>query len=90
LRHNTFDREGAVSGVLPVVPYIPALVDGFSYDIRDSKRHGHGHPYSSGYGGSQLAGSSAYGAYESYSLGWDGTVWLPSQNNISRMRNHAY
>ncbi|MCI52952.1 KH domain-containing protein, partial [Trifolium medium] len=92
----------------PVVPYIPAPVDGLdglSYYAIDSKRHGRGHSYSSGYvgshdlgadntygsyGGSKLTGSSAYGAYESYSLGWDSTIWLPSQNNVSRRRNRAY
>lgn len=108
LRANLFDREGAVPGFLPVLPYIPAPVDGpdvLNYDSRDVKRHGRGHSYSSGYGGSsdlgpgdtygsyassQLAGGSGYGDYESYSLGRNSTVWLPSQNNVSRRRNHAY
>ncbi|XP_058778819.1 RNA-binding KH domain-containing protein RCF3 [Vicia villosa] len=108
LRANLFDREGAVSGFLPVLPYIPAPADssdGLGYDSRDGRRHGRGHSYSSGYGGSndlgagdtygsyggsQLPGSSAYGDYESYSLGRDSTVWLPSQSSVSRRRNHAY
>ncbi|KAF7820517.1 KH domain-containing protein HEN4 [Senna tora] len=87
LRANIFDREGAVSAFLPVLPYLPVPSDGsdgLNYDSRDSKRHGRGHSFSSGYGGpsdlaagdgygsyngSQLGGSSAYGAYGSYSLG---------------------
>ncbi|CAK8533636.1 unnamed protein product [Lathyrus sativus] len=108
LRANLFDREGVVSGFLPVLPYIPAPADssdGLGYDSRDGRRYGRGHSYSSGYGGSsdlgagdtygsyggsQLAGSGAYGDYESYSLGRDSTVWLPSQNNVSRRRNPGY
>ncbi|XP_004489407.1 RNA-binding KH domain-containing protein RCF3 isoform X1 [Cicer arietinum] len=109
LRANLFDREGAaMSGFLPVLPYLPPsadVSDGLSYDSRDSRRHGRGHSYSSGYGGSsdlaagdtygsyggsQLAGGSAYGAYESYSLGRNSTAWLPSQSSVSRRRNHAY
>ncbi|XP_054825750.1 KH domain-containing protein HEN4-like isoform X2 [Prosopis cineraria] len=91
LRANLFDREGAVSAFLPVLPYLPVPADGpdgLSYDVRDGKRHGRGHSYSSGYGGSsdlaagdgygsyggsQFGGSSAYGAYGSYSLGRTGT-----------------
>ncbi|KAI4346616.1 hypothetical protein L6164_007498 [Bauhinia variegata] len=108
LRANLFDREGAVSTILPVLPYLPVSADGsdgLSYDGRDSKRHGRGHSYSSGYGGSsdlaagesygsygssQLGGSSAYGAYGSYSLGRSSTSGLSNQNTVSRRRNHAY
>lgn len=65
LRANLFDREGAVSAVLPVLPYLPVSADGsdgLNYDSRDGKRHGRGHSYSSGYGG-DLAAGDAYGSY---------------------------
>ncbi|XP_041004478.1 KH domain-containing protein HEN4-like isoform X2 [Juglans microcarpa x Juglans regia] len=92
LRANVFDREGAVSAFLPVLPYLPVSTegsDGINYENRDSKRHGRGHSYSGGYGGSgdlaaadsyggyggsQIGGSgSAYGAYGSYSSGRTGS-----------------
>lgn len=67
LRANLFDREGAVSTFLPVLPYLPVSADGsdgFNYESRDSKRHGRGHSYSSGYGGSSdLAAADSYGSY---------------------------
>ncbi|KAL2329946.1 hypothetical protein Fmac_017527 [Flemingia macrophylla] len=68
LRANTFDKERAVSGFLPVLPYLPPSVDGsdgLNYDSRDGKRHGRGgHPYSGGYGGSsELASGDGYGSY---------------------------
>ncbi|KAE9612646.1 putative K domain-containing protein [Lupinus albus] len=108
LRANLFDREGAVSALLPVVPYLPVPgdgPDGLNYDTRDGRRHGRGHPYSSGYGGSsdfaagdaygsyggsQLGSSAPYGAYGSYSLGRTSSAGLSSQNGVSRRRNHAY
>ncbi|KAL1338129.1 hypothetical protein HN51_032809 [Arachis hypogaea] len=105
LRANIFDREGAVNTFLPVLPYVPVSADGSDgYDSREGKRHGRGHSYSSGYGGSsdlaagdaygsyggsQLGGSSLYGAYGSYSLGRPSTG-LSSQSSLSRRRNHAY
>ncbi|KAG4914608.1 hypothetical protein JHK87_052165 [Glycine soja] len=108
LRANLFDREGALSSFLPVLPYLPVSADGsdgLNYDGRDGKRHGRGHSYSSGYGGSsdlaagdiygsyggsQLGSNSAYGAYGSYSLGRSSTAGLSSQSGASRRRNHAY
>ncbi|KAA0039466.1 KH domain-containing protein [Cucumis melo var. makuwa] len=67
LRANLFDREGALSAVLPVLPYLPLSADGsdsLSYDGREGKRHGRGHSYSSGYGGfNDLAGGDGYGSY---------------------------
>lgn len=67
LRANLFDREGALSAILPVLPYLPLSADGsdsLSYDGRDGKRHGRGHSYSSGYGGfSDLAAGDGYGSY---------------------------
>ena len=66
LRANLFDKERAVSGFLPVLPYLPASVDGsdgLNYDSRDGKRHGRG-GYSGGYGGSSdLASGDGYGSY---------------------------
>ncbi|XP_021812470.1 KH domain-containing protein HEN4 isoform X3 [Prunus avium] len=92
LRANLFDREGAGSAFLPVLPYLPVSADGSdgpNYDSRDGKRHGRGHSYSAGYGGSsdfatndsygsyggsQIGGSgSAYGAYGAYSSGRSGS-----------------
>lgn len=67
LRANIFDREGALSAFLPVMPYLPVSADGsdgLSFDGRDGKRHGRGHSYSSGYGGSSDAtGGDIYGSY---------------------------
>lgn len=65
LRANIFDREGAVSAFLPVLPYLPVDgSDGLNYDGRDSKRHGRGHSFSSGYGGSSdLGAGDGYGSY---------------------------
>lgn len=66
LRANLFDREGAVSTFLPVLPYLPVAdgSDGFNYESRDNKRHGRGHSYSGNYGGSSdLAAADTYGSY---------------------------
>ncbi|XP_027350511.1 RNA-binding KH domain-containing protein RCF3-like [Abrus precatorius] len=78
LRANLFDKERAVSSFLPVLPYLPASVDGsdgMNYDSRDGKRHGRGggHSYSGGYGGSSdLASGDGYGSYGSSQLGSSG------------------
>ncbi|KAF4376709.1 hypothetical protein F8388_025580, partial [Cannabis sativa] len=76
LRANLFDREGAVSTFLPVLPYIPMSADGsdgLNYESRDSKRHGRGHSYSGGYGGSSdLASSDGYGSYGGSQIGGGG------------------
>ncbi|KAI5409910.1 hypothetical protein KIW84_055388 [Lathyrus oleraceus] len=76
--------------VLPYIPAPADVSVGLGYDSRDRRRHECGHSYSMGYGGSsdlgvgdnygsyggsQLAGSSAYEDYESYSLERDSTVW---------------
>ncbi|KAL5582264.1 hypothetical protein UlMin_014706 [Ulmus minor] len=104
LRANLFDREGAVSTFLPVLPYLPVSADGsdgLNYDNRESKRHGRGHSYSGGYGsssdpgandgyGSSQIGSGAYGAYGAYSSGRSGGSGLSSQNPVSRRRNYGY
>lgn len=70
LRANVFDREGAVSTFLPVLPYVPIPSDGsdgLPYESRDSKRHGRGgggYSYSGGYGGSSdLPSGDGYGNY---------------------------
>lgn len=67
LRANLFDREGALSTFLPVLPYLPVSADGsdgVNYESRDGKRHGRGHSYSSGYGGSSdLGANDNYGSY---------------------------
>ncbi|KAK7381297.1 hypothetical protein VNO78_33876 [Psophocarpus tetragonolobus] len=74
LRANLFDREGALSAFLPVLPYLPVSADGsdgLNYEGRDSKRHGRGgHSYSSGYGGSSdLGAGDIYGSYGGSQLG---------------------
>ncbi|XP_041008297.1 KH domain-containing protein At4g18375-like [Juglans microcarpa x Juglans regia] len=107
LRANLFDREGAVSAFLPVLPYLPVSAegsDGLTYESRDSKRHGRGHSYSGGYGGSSdLAaadsygsyggsqiGGGAYGAYGGYSSGRTGSSGMSGQTPSSRRRNYGY
>ncbi|CAH2072697.1 unnamed protein product [Thlaspi arvense] len=68
LRANVFDREGAVSALMPVLPYVPVAatdaVDRLDYDRRDSRRPERGNPYPGGYGSSGLSaeGYSPYGA----------------------------
>ncbi|XVF60571.1 hypothetical protein PTKIN_Ptkin08bG0058500 [Pterospermum kingtungense] len=66
LRANLFDREGGVSALVPVLPYLPVPTegtDGLSYESRESKRHGRGHSFSGGYGSSDLAATDNYGSY---------------------------
>ncbi|XP_052198164.1 KH domain-containing protein At4g18375 [Diospyros lotus] len=72
LRANLFDREGAVSALVPVLPYLPMPTDasdGPKYESRDGKRLGRGHSYSSGYGGSRdlpaIDGYASYGGLQS-------------------------
>ncbi|KAI8541660.1 hypothetical protein RHMOL_Rhmol08G0079600 [Rhododendron molle] len=75
LRANLFDREGAVSAMVPVLPYLPMSADGsdgLRYDSRDSRRHGRG-PYSSGYGdASDLPSVDGYGSYGGSQSGGNG------------------
>ncbi|KAG8659539.1 KH domain-containing protein At4g18375 isoform X1 [Manihot esculenta] len=78
LRANVFDREGAVSAFLPVLPYLPVSADnsdGLNYDSRDSKRHGRGHSYSGGYGSSDYAAGDSYGTYGSSQIGSGGGAY---------------
>ncbi|KAL4581781.1 hypothetical protein LXL04_006309 [Taraxacum kok-saghyz] len=71
LRANLFEREGALSTFVPVLPYLPVAPDHVSdvgkYESRDSKSHGRGHSYSSGgYNNSastDLPPGDAYGSY---------------------------
>lgn len=66
LRANLFDREGAVSAFVPVLPYLPMPENGsdsFNYESRESKRHARGHPYSGGYSSSDLGATDRYGSY---------------------------
>lgn len=69
LRANVFDREGALSTFVPVLPYLPVPADasdGLNYDSRENKRHPRGQSYSSGYGGSSDLGvADSYGGYGS-------------------------
>ncbi|GFY82976.1 RNA-binding KH domain-containing protein [Actinidia rufa] len=67
LRANLFDREGAVSALVPVLPYLPMSTDGsngLKYESRDNRRHGRDHSYSDGYGeASDLPAVDDYGSY---------------------------
>ncbi|KAH6791166.1 RNA-binding KH domain-containing protein [Perilla frutescens var. frutescens] len=68
LRANLFEKEGAVSTFLPVLPYLPMSTDGsegLKYESRDSKSRGRGgYSYSGGYGVSgDLPPVDAYGGY---------------------------
>ena len=69
LRANLFEREGAVSAFVPVLPYVPMSTDGSDsvrYENRDAKRHGRGHSYSAGYGSSSdMPPLDGYGNYAS-------------------------
>ncbi|TKY65165.1 KH domain-containing protein [Spatholobus suberectus] len=94
LRANLFDKERAVSGFLPVLPYLPASVDGsdgLNYDSRDGKRHGRGgHSYSGGYGGStDLASGDGYGSYGNSQLGSGGGAY-GAYGSYSLGRTSAY
>ncbi|XAR71256.1 hypothetical protein NMG60_11028437 [Bertholletia excelsa] len=67
LRANVFDREGAVSTIVPVLPYLPMSTDSsddYIYENRDTKRHGRGHSYSGNYGSS--SDLPPYGSYGTY------------------------
>ncbi|KAG5624240.1 hypothetical protein H5410_009458 [Solanum commersonii] len=86
LRANLFEREGAASAFVPVLPYLPMTTgsDTLKHESRDSRRHGHS--FSAGYGGTTdlpradgcgsysgiQSSSIRYGAYEGYSLGRSG------------------
>ncbi|CAA6659735.1 unnamed protein product [Spirodela intermedia] len=67
LKANFFEREGALSALLPPVPYIPMAGDTsdiLKYGGRDGKGHGRGYSsYSGGYGTSTDMGSEAYPGY---------------------------
>ncbi|KAG8501608.1 hypothetical protein CXB51_003918 [Gossypium anomalum] len=65
-------KEGVVSPLVPVLPYLPMPTEGtdsLSYESRESKRHGRGHTYSGGYGSSDLAPSESYGTYGAPQIG---------------------
>ncbi|XP_023544404.1 KH domain-containing protein HEN4-like [Cucurbita pepo subsp. pepo] len=91
LRANLFDREGALSAMLPVLPYLPLSADGsdsLNYDGRDSKRHGRGHSYSSGYGGfGDLAAGDGYGSYSGSQIGGGGGNAYGAYGNFSMGRS---
>lgn len=68
LRANLFEKEGAASAFLPVLPYLPMSTDGsdsLKYESRDSKSRGRGgYSYSGGYG-ADMPPVDAYGGYGS-------------------------
>lgn len=66
LRANLFEREGAASAFVPVLPYLPMATDSdtLKHESRVSRRHGHS--YSAGYGGmTELPRADGYGSYSS-------------------------
>lgn len=67
LRANLFEREGGLSALVPVLPYVPMSTeapDSLRYESRDAKRHGRGQSYSGGYGSSSdLPPVDGYGSY---------------------------
>ncbi|XP_022879553.1 KH domain-containing protein HEN4-like isoform X1 [Olea europaea var. sylvestris] len=73
LRANLFEKEGAMSAFVPVLPYLPVSADGpesLNYESRDSKNRGRGYSYSDGYGGSpELPRVDAYGTYSGLQSG---------------------
>ncbi|KAJ8775348.1 hypothetical protein K2173_020352 [Erythroxylum novogranatense] len=78
LRANAFDREGAISTFLPVLPYLHVPTDrsdSLSYDPKDTRRPGHSHSYSGGYRSSDYAASETYGSYSSSQLGGSGGAY---------------
>ncbi|KAJ0098579.1 hypothetical protein Patl1_21887 [Pistacia atlantica] len=78
LRANLFDREGAVSTFLPVLPYLSMSENGsdsLNYESRESKRHVRGHPYSGGYGSSDLGAADRYGSYGGSQIGGSGSSY---------------
>ncbi|KAI3776978.1 hypothetical protein L1987_46771 [Smallanthus sonchifolius] len=100
LRANLFEREGAMSTFVPVLPYLPVAPDARDvpkYDNRDARGHGRGHDdlpandvYGS-YGGLQgRSGGDAYGAYGSYSAGRSGSSGGSRHNTAPRRRDYNY
>lgn len=78
LRANLFEREGALSAFVPVLPYVPMsstdASDSLRYESRDTKRHSRGHSYSGGYGSSSdLPPVEGYGNYASLHSGTSST-----------------
>ncbi|KAL2505020.1 RNA-binding KH domain-containing protein [Abeliophyllum distichum] len=73
LRANLFEKEGAMSAFVPVLPYLPVSADGsenLNYESRDNNNRGRGYSYSSGYGGSpDLPRVDAYGTYSGIQSG---------------------
>lgn len=47
LRGDLFEREGALSTFVPVLPYLPMAPEVQNYERRESKGREHGHSYSS-------------------------------------------
>ncbi|KAL5217724.1 hypothetical protein ABZP36_018408 [Zizania latifolia] len=105
LKANFFEREGALSGLPPMIPYhpLPASVsEGPKYLGRD-KPLGHDYPYSSGYRGSDDIGhvdsyanygssqvsGGGYGSYGGYS-GRSGSSGLSGPSSFSYGKRHGY
>lgn len=72
LRANLFEKEGAVSTFLPVLPYLPMSADGpdsYKYESRDSKSRGRGgYSYSGGYGAGDLPPVDTYGGHGGFQV----------------------
>ncbi|VAI05774.1 unnamed protein product [Triticum turgidum subsp. durum] len=103
LKANFFEREGALSGFPPVIPYhpLPASVpDEPKYLSRDSKSAGHDYPYSIGYRASDdvlpvdryanYGSSQVYGGgYGAYS-GGSGSSGLSGSTYLSSGKRYGY
>ncbi|KAF7042815.1 hypothetical protein CFC21_052311 [Triticum aestivum] len=103
LKANFFEREGALSGFPPVIPYhpLPASVsDEPKYLSRDNKSAGHDYPYSSGYHASDdvlpvdryanYGSSQVYGGgYGAYS-GGSGSSGLSGSTYLSSGKRYGY
>ncbi|EAY90219.1 hypothetical protein EE612_017696 [Oryza sativa] len=106
LKANFFEREGALSGFPPVIPYHPLPVgvsEGPKYLGRDTKPLGHDYPYSSGYRGSDdISPIDSYASYGSSQVsgggygayggysGRSGSSGLSGPSSFSYGKRHGY
>ncbi|XP_073055492.1 KH domain-containing protein At4g18375-like [Primulina eburnea] len=79
LRANVFEKEGAMSTLMPFVPYLPISADGsdsLKYGNRDAKNRERGYSYSGVYGrAADLAPADNYGSYGGSRSGSSGNAY---------------
>ncbi|XP_047312396.1 RNA-binding KH domain-containing protein RCF3-like [Impatiens glandulifera] len=104
LRANLFDGEGALSTLVPVLPYLPMSSDGkdtSKYESSGNKRSGRSYSGGSdgpsdlpanGYDsyGFQKGSSRGHEAYGNYSSGRAGSSGLSAQSPVSRRKSYGY